>query len=145
MWLIGVAQLAGASGPAHHSLYLASVVGLSDSENDAVASSICHGLLDANGAEVTCPDSIRGSLEINRIEALLTGQPPASHRDPLAEAELIDLVVNCKVEAVGGLLAAHLALTSKSAGRELARRDFKAKSFEELVLQARPEAEALLR
>jgi hypothetical protein len=144
--LLAVACAHGPSTPAraHAPIYLASVEGLSDDQNRMLEGTICQGLTEGNGSDVSCPEGIRAALALRAQRTLMTGQPVTDGVDPLAEAQQIDQVVTFTGEAADGGFTGHLVLKSKSAGKDLAHRDYHVATWDELMVQAQPEAKALV-
>jgi hypothetical protein len=146
MLVVAMGCAHGPSTPAraHAPIYLASIEGLSEEQNRVIETTLCAGLNEGNGSDVTCPDSIRAALSIQTQRAQITGQTPEGQVDPVAEAAKIDQIVTFKGEAANGGFDGHLSLQSKSSGKELAHRDYHAASWDELMVKAEPEAKALM-
>ncbi len=141
---LGCAHGPTAPARAHAPVYLASIEGLSEEQNRVIEGTLCSGLNEGNGTDVTCPDSIRTALSLQAERTQITGQAPEGLVDPVAEANKIDQIVSFKAEAANGGFDGHLSLQSKSAGKELAHRDYHAASWDELMVKAEPEAKALM-
>jgi hypothetical protein len=141
---MGCAHAPAAPARPHAALYLASIEGLSEDQNRVIETTLCAGLNEGNGSDVTCPDSIRAALSLQAQRTQITGQVPEGQVDPVAEANKIDQIVSFKAEAANGGFDGHLSLQSKASGKELAHRDYHAASWDELMVKAEPEAKALV-